>query len=172
MNSIVFGEAVAVKKAEPEDQDYYGLGSRSSRFTFMLTLTLSFCSLSPLISILGFINFWVCRKCYGYLCVFCETRKPDLGGFFYVSQLTHVSEGLFIYIILMTGVLLERDLTAWPGLIAASGLIFQYLSYNRLKTTFRWQNLCFEDMMELDEDKDGKPRKETGSYVQPELQKS
>merc|ERR1719356_1616542 len=109
--STLFGNAVAVKMAEPEDQDYYGLGSRSARFTFMLTLTLTFCSLSPLITILGFINFWVCRKCYGYLCVFCETRKPDLGGVFYVSQLTHVSQGLFIYIILITGVLLERDLT-------------------------------------------------------------
>jgi hypothetical protein len=168
--SVLFGEAIAVKKAEPEDQDYYGLGSRSARFTFMLTLTLSFCSLSPLINILGFINFWVCRKCYGYLCVFCETRKPDLGGFFYVSQLTHVSEGLFIYIILMTGVLLERDLTTWPGLIAASGLIFQYMSYSRLKTTFRWQNLCFEDLMALDKDEDDKKLlDETVKYVQPEM---
>jgi len=170
MNSALFGEAVAVKKAEPEDQDYYGLGSRSARFTFMLTLTLSFCSLSPLITILGFINFWVCRKCYGYLCVFCETRKPDLGGFFYVSQLTHVSEGLFIYIILMTGVLLERDLTAWPGLIAASGLIFQYISYNRFKTTFRWQNLCFEDLKALDSgETDVKARTSTGTYKQQVL---
>merc|ERR1719401_2752785 len=75
--SALFGEAIAVKKAEPEDQDYYGLGSRSARFTFMLTLTLSFCSLSPLITILGFVNFWVCRKSYGYLCVFCETKKLD-----------------------------------------------------------------------------------------------
>jgi len=117
--SKLFGTAVAVKKCEPEDQDYYGLGSRSARFAFMLSLTLAFCSLSPLINILGFVNFWMCRKSYGYLCVFCETKKPDLGGFFYVSQLTHILEGVFIYIVLMTGVLLERDLTCWPGMIAA-----------------------------------------------------
>jgi len=171
--SATLGKAVAVKKAEPEDQDYYGLGSRSARFTFMLVLTLTFCTLSPLITMLGFVNFWVCRKCYGYLCVFCETKKPDLGGFFYVSQLHHVSEGLFIYIILMTGVLLERDLTMWPGLIAASGLIFQYLSYNRFKTIFRWETLSFEDLAKFDEGK--KPggskletRVSTGDYVQPE----
>merc|ERR1719379_368053 len=120
MFSILFGPAVAVKKSEPEDQDFYGLGGRSARFAFMLSLTLAFCSLSPLINILGFINFWMCRKCYGYLCVFCETRKPDLGGVFYVEQLTHVMEGLFIYIILMTGVLLERDQTVWPGVVCAS----------------------------------------------------
>merc|ERR1719356_1596403 len=49
--STIFGTAAAVKMAEPEDQDYYGLGSRSARFTFMLTLTLTFCTLSPLITI-------------------------------------------------------------------------------------------------------------------------
>merc|ERR1719454_836441 len=168
MNSTLFGEAVAVKKAEPEDQDYYGLGSRSARFTFMVVLTLTFCSLSPLITILGFVNFWVCRKVYGYLCVYCEIKKPDLGGFFYVSQIYHVSEGLFIYIILMTGVLLERDLSAWPGVIAASGLIFQYISYNRLKTIFRWENLCFEDLLKIDDGKPHELREETGKYEQKE----
>merc|ERR1719410_33657 len=98
--STIYGEAIAVKKAEPEDQDYYGLGSRSARFTFMLTLSLAFCSLSPLITILGFVNFWMCRKVYGYLCVFSETKKPDLGGAFFVDQLRNVTEGMFIYIIL------------------------------------------------------------------------
>merc|ERR1719387_419972 len=149
--SLVYGEDKGKEKSEPEDQDYYGLGSRSARFTFMLVLTLTFCLLSPLITMLGFVNFWVCRKCYGYLCVFCETKKPDLGGFFYVSQLVHVSEGLFIYIILMGGVLLERDASSWPGVIALSGLIFQYVSYNRFKTQFRWENLCFEDLKNADE---------------------
>jgi ABC-type multidrug transport system fused ATPase/permease subunit len=162
--TVLFGEAAAVKKCEPEDQDYYGLGSRSARFTFMLTLTLSFCSLSPLIIILGFINFWVCRKVYGYLVVFCETKKPDLGGVFYVSQLTHVSQGMFIYIVLMTGVLLERDLSMWPGLIAASGLIFQYMSYTRFKNSFRWESLCFEDLLEFNKTTDSGLE-----YVQPEM---
>jgi hypothetical protein len=162
--TVLFGESAAVKKCEPEDQDYYGLGSRSARFTFMLTLTLSFCSLSPLITILGFINFWMCRKCYGYLVVFCESKKPDLGGVFYVSQLTHVSQGMFIYIVLMTGVLLERDLSMWPGLIAASGLIFQYMSYKRFTTSFRWESLCFADLKEFNKTTDSGLE-----YVQPEM---
>merc|ERR1712187_709897 len=168
--SAALGEAVAIKKSEPEDQDYYGLGSRSARFTFMLVWVLSFCSLSPLITILGFVNFWMCRKVYGYLCVFCEIKKPDLGGNFYMSQIMHVSEGLFIYVVLMTGVLAERDLSAWPGMIAASGLIYQYIAYGRLKNNFRWESLCFDDLMTMDEGK-GKEelRKSTGVYKQPEL---
>jgi len=102
--------------------------------------------------------------------VFCETKKPDLGGFFYVSMLTHVSEGLFIYIILMTGVLLERDLTVWPGLIAASGLIFQHMSYKRFTTIFRWENLSFEDLRKFDTGSSKEEqRKSTGNYVQPEM---
>merc|ERR1719379_1473742 len=106
--SLVYGEEKGKEKSEPEDQDYYGLGSRSARFCFMLVLCLNFASLSPLITLLGWINFWMCRKVYGYLCVYAETRKPDLGGVFYVSQLNHVQEGLFIYIVLMSGVLTMR----------------------------------------------------------------
>jgi len=148
--TVLFGKAMALKKSEPEDQDYYGLGSRSARFAFMLVLTLAFCSLSPLIVILGFVNFWTCRKVYGYLVVFCEIRKPDLGGVFYVSQLHHIQQGMFIYVVLMTGVLLERDLTLWPGLIAASGLIFMRMSYGRFKHIFRWESLSFQELKNLE----------------------
>jgi hypothetical protein len=171
--TVIFGKAAAIKKAEPEDQDYYGLGSRSARFTFMLVLTLCFASLSPMITVLGFINFWMCRKCYGYLCVFSENRKPDLGGVFFVSQIFHTSQGLFIYIILMTGVLLARDATVWPGMIAASTLIFQYISYKRLRTGFRWETLCFEDLMNIDTGKKGQDKRaSTGTYQQPEMIKA
>jgi hypothetical protein len=147
--STLFGTAIALKKCEPEDQDYYGIGSRSARFSFLLTLVLSFCQLSPLITLLGFINFWICRKVYGYLVVFQEIRKPDLGGVFYVSQLTHVQQCAFIYITLMAGVLMQRDSTYYPGLIAAAALIFQYVSFNKFLRTFRWESLSFEELDNL-----------------------
>jgi len=47
--------------AEPEDQDYYGMGSRSARFTTNFLIALIFGTLSPLMSLLGWINFFVCR---------------------------------------------------------------------------------------------------------------
>jgi len=145
----VFGVPIAIKKMEPEDQDYYGLGSRSARFAFLLVLALNFGSLSPLVTILGFFNFWMCRKVYGYLCCFCEIKKPDLGGVFYVNQLMHVQQGSFIYIILMTGVLLERDATYYPCMISGSALIFQHISYARFKSNFRWESLSFEELEDL-----------------------
>jgi len=163
----LLGVPAGIAKAEPEDQDYYGIGSRSARFGFMLTLVLAFCSLSPLIVILGWVNFWVCRKVYGYLCVFCEKKKPDLGGVFYVSQLTHIQEGMFIYIILMAGVLLERSATRTPGLIAASALIFQRVAYGRFFTSNRWESLTFQEIRDMGEP-DIKSKKEL-IYVQPEL---
>jgi len=145
----IFGVPIAIKKMEPEDQDYYGLGSRSARFAFLLVLAICFGSLSPLITILGFLNFWICRKVYGYLCCFCEIKKPDLGGVFFVNQLMHIQQGSYIYIILMAGVLLERDATYYPGTIAASALIFQYISYGRFKSNFRWESLSFEELEDL-----------------------
>jgi len=166
--SKMFGFAPAIKKMEPEDQDYYGLGSRSSRFAFFLVLTLCFASLSPLIITLGFANFWICRIVYGYLCVFCEKKKPDLGGVFYVTQLQHVQQGMFIYLILMTGVLLERASDMWPGFIAGLCLIFMRESYAGFKRQFRWESLSFEELKELDSS--GAKAKQTGlKYEQPEL---
>jgi len=163
--TVLFGKAIALKKSEPEDQDYYGLGSRNSRFAFMLVLSLCFCSLSPLIVILGFVNFWICRKVYGYLVVFCEIKKPDLGGVFFVTNLLHIQQGMFIYVVLMTGVLLERDLTLWPGLIAASGLIFMRISYGRFKSNFRWESLSFDELKDIDTAKTDTKL----TYQQPEL---
>jgi len=67
-----------------------------------------------------------------------------------VSQLHHIQQGMFIYVVLMTGVLLERDLTLWPGLIAASGLIFMRMSYGRFKSIFRWESLSFQELKNLE----------------------
>jgi hypothetical protein len=162
--SFIFGKAIALRKAEPEDQDYYGIGSRTARHAFMLVLTLCFCSLSPLIIVLGFVNAWMCRKCYGWLCVFVEIKKPDLGGVFYVTQLNHIQQGMYIYLVLMVGVLLERDASMWPGLIAAGALIFHNNSYNRFKANFRWESLTFEELRTL-----GTPKESNLVYEQPEL---
>lgn len=162
---VVYGKAAASQKCEPEDQDYYGIGSRSARFAFMLTMTLSLCSLSPVIVLLGFVNFWMCRTVYGYLCVFSESKKADLGGVFFVAQLRHVQQGLFIYIILMTGVLMQRDRDWWPGMLAAGGLIFQYISYSKFQSTFRWETLSFEQLTDIEmKDEEGDVH-----YGQPEL---
>ncbi|CAL1129548.1 unnamed protein product, partial [Cladocopium goreaui] len=115
----VCSEETARTKAEPEDQDYYGMGSRSARHTLIAVTGLVFCTLSPLITVLCFVNGAVCRFLYSYLFVYSETKKADLGGVFWITQLRHIQQGVLIYIILMTGVLLERANSIIPGVIAA-----------------------------------------------------
>merc|ERR1719238_2192742 len=39
-------------KSEPEDQDYYGIGSRSARFAFMLLVGLVFGTICPLMIVI------------------------------------------------------------------------------------------------------------------------
>jgi len=170
MFSALYGADLAKNKSEPEDQDYYGLGSRSARFSFLLTLTLAFASLSPMIIILGFINFWICRRVYGYLVVFCEIKKPDLGGLFYVTQLECIQVGMFVYIALMSGVLSQRDKTIFPGLIAGVALIYQASSLYKFKTTLRWETLCFKDL-KVDDDMDGAAVDSGDTYEQTDLRK-
>merc|ERR1740138_966286 len=103
-----FKDKRVVEMSEPEDQDYYGIGGRSARWTLELVICMVFCSLSPLILGLTLISFLIARCAYGYVVVFCETRKYDLGGPFFVKQMMHLQFGVGLYALLMIGIFLER----------------------------------------------------------------
>merc|ERR1719277_2785132 len=107
----LYSQADAKLLAEPEDQDYYGIGSRSARWTINMSIGIVFGTLSPPIFMLTLINFAFSRVIYGYLISYAETKKPDLGGIFYVTKLRGLFIGSIIYTILMTGVLTQRAAT-------------------------------------------------------------
>jgi hypothetical protein len=75
MFSKIMEEEDARKKSEPEDQDYYGIGSRSARFTINMVIGVVFGTLSPPINALCWMNFAICRLVYGYLIPFAEQKK-------------------------------------------------------------------------------------------------
>jgi len=161
-------QAQAKEKSEPEDQDYFGMGSRSARFTLLFVVALVFSTLSPLLAILGIVNFALCRMIYSYLFCFAETRKPDSGGYFWCTQLKHSQQGLFIYVALMTGVLLQKAYSVIPGIIAGSSFALLLYYYEQFKL-LRWEHLEFADVKEYDS-LPGMLRDSTRiSYKQPEL---
>merc|ERR1712007_309100 len=94
--------------SEPEDQDYFGMGSRSARFTINMVIGIVYGTLCPPMNVLCWMNFYCCRLFYGYLIPFAETKKPDLGGPFWVESLKHLFVGNIIYCIVMCGVLSAR----------------------------------------------------------------
>eukprot|EP00415_Alexandrium_ostenfeldii_P004525 UN4525 len=153
--------------SEPEDQDYYGFGSRSARWTLNLIIALVFCSLSPLIMLVSLVNFFLCRLIYGYLIVFAEVRKPDLGGQFFVRQLHHLQMGVLIYLTLMIGVLYRRASTKGPMFVAIGAFAYAVYVFRRLILILQWEKLPFEAVVE---DPTFKKRLTTcSSYMQPEL---
>jgi hypothetical protein len=166
---VIWGEQGAVEFAEPEDQDYYGMGSRSARFSLWFTIGLVFCTLSPIIALFSIYLFFVCRLFYGFLVVYSETYKPDLGGVFWTAQLHQVFVGMVIFVALMMGVLTERSASWGPTAISASAFAFLFLAYRRFNVKF---NLDTIPLKELDVFvKSGmESRKCTRStYKQPEL---
>jgi hypothetical protein len=158
--------------AEPEDQDYYGMGSRSARFTINLCIGVVFGTLSPPINFLCFVNFFICRIVYGYLIPFAETKKADLGGAFFVDCLRHLFTGNIIYCFLMVGVLYRRADTWLPVIIAAPSIFYVIWSMKRFDRKYSWEHLPYTVLAEDDKAKDAKAAKRGGSYVQPELQDS
>jgi hypothetical protein len=155
----------AREMSEPEDQDYYGIGSRSCRLTTNLCIGIIYGTLCPPINVLTFIEFAICRIVYGYLIPFAETKKPDLGGLFWVQQLRHVMLGNILYCILMTGVLLGRARTNGPGVIAACSFVWVFYSMRKFEKQYSWEKLPFKELKSGDK---GVARKEAcGEYVQP-----
>jgi len=158
-------EGRARELSEPEDQEYSGIGARSARLTLLLVITLVFCTLSPLICLIAFVTFVLYRVLYGYLTVFAEVKKPDLGGVFWCTQLEHVQQGLFIYITLMVGILLQHARNRGPSLLAAGAYIFLAISHSRFSRAFHWEYLPFEEITDSGSPKAGP----SGAYEQPEL---
>lgn len=134
--------------AEPEDQDYYGMGSRSARFTLMLLIGLVFGTICPLIHVVVFWNFAVCRIIYGYLIQYAENPKSDMGGVHWCMQLDHLQIGLLIYLIMMTGILLERAESKGPGILSAVSFLWWFIQYRRYKVKFRWEKLPYIAVVE------------------------
>jgi len=161
-------EERARELSEPEDQDWYGFGGRSARFTETMVVGLVFCNVSPLITLLTFINFFICKVVYGYLLVFAETRKPDLGGYFWVTQLNQLQKGLLIYIFTMIGVLLRMGNTPHPAYVATSALICWALGYRKFHS-MRWQSLPLEELCGAEQGAGGLRASSRPSYAQPEL---
>lgn len=160
-------EEEARKMSEPEDQDYYGIGSRSARFAINMCIGIIYSTLSPTVALLAAANFASCRIVYGYLIPFAETKKPDLGGVFWVTSLQHVFVGNFIYCILMTGVLFGRAPNSYPGIIVVPSIFYVMQSLEKFNTMYSWEDLPFEVVAEELQAK--KPSTTQAEYKQPEM---
>jgi len=150
----LYNDEDAKKMAEPEDQDFYGIGSRSSRFTINMLIGIIFSTLSPVVPILALMNFMLCRVLYGYLIVFAESKKPDLGGQFFVQKLKHVLVGCIIYSTCMIGVLYLRAATRFPMIATVPSLAYGIVALRHFESHFNWEKLPFRDVCIKKEDMD------------------
>merc|ERR1712032_821920 len=122
---------------------------------------LIFCQITPLICVLALVNFIVCRLVYGYLLVFAETRKADLGGICWVKKLSHLQRGLWVFIILMSGVITAGGSRRQASIATLSGVYLFWAQRRFWK--YDWIRLPFERIESLEE------FPEHEGYVQPEL---
>lgn len=141
-----YGEKQAKVMCEPEDQDYYGIGSRSARVSIDMCISIVFSSLSPVIVLVGFINMAMRYLYLKYIIVFAETRKTDMGGMFWVTQLEHLQIGLMLYILLQVGVLAERCETRTPSLLTMPAFLIWVVMFRRFKQSLLWKSLPFEEV--------------------------
>merc|ERR1740139_450833 len=166
----------AAAKAEPEDQDYYGIGARNARCTASFVIGIAFISLCPAISAVAFFNFFLIRLCTGYTVVYAESPKPDLGGEFWVASLQQTQVGLAFYIIGMTFTLMERAEDVGPAIVSGCALIYLIESRMSFNSKYQWKTVPHMETLTIDlEHQEGQQKKRLErenarySYEQPEL---
>lgn len=136
--------------SEPESEDYYGLGARMARATFMLTMGLTFSSSLPIINLGAWVYFTFGGNIYRWLLVYTETKKPDWGGRSWMLALRHIFVSLGIFILLVSCLLAQAPWGGgYPWMLAASAFIPLVIAYARFSLIV-WTSLPFEDIASND----------------------
>mmetsp|Transcript_76031 Transcript_76031/g.180944 ORF Transcript_76031/g.180944 Transcript_76031/m.180944 type:complete len:765 (+) Transcript_76031:130-2424(+) len=163
-------EREAKESAEPEDQNFHGIGARAARWSVVLTIGIVLSTVSPLICLLTWIDFQICHLCYGYLLFYAETKKSDQGGEIWVEQLRHIFVALGLYSLLMTGVLIEKGTPAAAVIAFAASCRLPWYGYRFEQ--LMWRNLPITTVQASPEAKERlvlNRRPASGLYAQPEL---
>merc|ERR1719401_1414678 len=138
----------AKRYSEPEDEATYGLGARMGLSSLMSAITLVFCTCSPLMLLFSAVYFTIGRWAYAFLLVHAETRKPDLGGVFWVEAVRQMLFILCLFVMLMTGVMVAHFNTFWcgPAAVSIGALLPVYMFWRRINM-YEWRTLPLEQMM-------------------------
>lgn len=137
----LYTEDDAKEMAEPEDQDYYGIGAKSATFTIFMLICVVFGTMSPALPMVGCLTLLLCKLVNGHLAVFAETQKPDLGGPFWVTQMKHLLFGTMIYCTLMGGVVYDRCRSRIPATIIFFAFLYTAWHLYRFDHKFQWEHL-------------------------------
>eukprot|EP00434_Breviolum_minutum_P029996 symbB.v1.2.026524.t1/scaffold2656.1/size73803/2 len=111
------------------------------------------------------------QLCLGGLGCWVHNVVGMATGLFWHQQLKHVQQGTFLYIALMTLLLLQRAPNSIPGIICGSSAVFMASSYYTFLHKFRWEQLEVSEIpakLKLSEGAPEVPRV-SGHYKQPEL---
>jgi hypothetical protein len=154
--------------AEPEDQDYYGCGSRAARWAIFFAIGTVFGTLSPPINILVWMTFGIIRLIYGWNFTFAESKKSDTGGVFFVQAIGFIYIAMHIYMILMLGVLYYRAPNVIPAVIVFFAWIYIF-AMQRKFWHFNWQRLPYPELTPIAESPTRKQPTFPGNFEQPEL---
>jgi hypothetical protein len=177
----IYPEAEASTKSEPEDQDYYGIGARSARFSINMTIGVIFSTISPFTALLGAVTFALNRITYGHLVLFAECRKNDLGGVFWVEKLRQILYALMMYCAMMTGLFTQLDRADWLDWLtfglAVSALLYAIRTSYQFRKVFRWEQQPVNELafqaerfgMEIEALPSSTTREADEAYLQPEL---
>jgi len=144
--------------SEPEDPASFGIGARMALTMLMAAISIVFCTCSPLIVIPAWGFFALGELIYGYLLVYAETKKPDLGGCCWVEAVEQVFFAMLIFVLLMTRILIKQPSELpvpsytqayGPSLVAFSTVFLMHWQRTHIKD-LAWENLPLQVLVQDD----------------------
>merc|ERR1712137_340296 len=157
-------------RSEPENQDRCGMGVRSAHASINFQIVIIFSTIQPVIVVVGALSFLVSRIVYGYVVVFAETPKHDIGGWFWAAQMTQIWQGLFIHIVLLAGVLKLKSGSWIPVVIVTPALLCLWYLAREFETRYTWKRLPLDEGVNCESrGEEYEPEFMEMHYRQPEL---
>lgn len=159
-----------------QDEGYNGMGGRTARLNIQLGLVMVWGVCSPLLYVLGIVNFAISWLFQGYLMFYAERRKPDTGGYFWDVQLKQAN-AILVPFYLMSLLLLTRATSWLPLLVALPAGLMMLSQYSQYSKDFgEWNEPPLDQLLEPDDERFGpvlaRPPVSSDTYEQPELMAS
>jgi len=110
--------------------------------------------------------------------VYAETYKNCLGGDHFVTQLEHMQFGLYLYLFVMTGILMRKGSSYYEVAICVGSFGIHFWAMKKFQRDFgqTWRSLPFRELVSEDEEEklhapktpeDLRKRRET--FTEPDL---
>lgn len=126
------------------------MGPRVSATVIIVVIGIVFCTICPVMAWLACVYCGIGYLVFKYLYSSAEPKQPELGGILWVHALDQLLFGLFVYVLMMMGVLESHSNGGWQVVCVLPAALLVAVAPFVLRWRYRWQSLPLDRQAEID----------------------